>query len=110
MPAECFGSAGNDIAHGSTLIAGQTMALPIRLAMRAQDVGDLEAGPDGRSRRRVRPYAMHGALRALATSVDRDAIERARRLGDELGADVRVARCAADRAVAEQLLGDANVG
>jgi len=78
------------------LIAGQTMALPIRLAMRSKDVGDLEAGPDGRSRRRVRPYAMHGALRAGRTSVDRDAIERALGLGDMLGADVGVARRAPD--------------
>lgn len=111
MPAEHRGAAGNDVAHGFVLIAGQTMALPIRLAMRGEDVGDLEAGPDGRSRRRVRPDVLHGVLRAgRGTSAVSDAIERALLLGDVIGADVRVARRAANRAVSEELLDDADVG
>jgi hypothetical protein len=59
MAAEDGGAAGLDGVERPTLDPGQTMRSPIRLAMRAHDIRELQSTPDAGDRRA--PW--HGAHR-----------------------------------------------
>jgi len=113
MPAQHLGAAGLDGAHDLELVAGQHVALSIRLPMRAEDVGDLEAGalePRGRALPMTGQGTLRGRLASFASCRRGQSVERAAGLADVGDADLGVARRRADRSVAEQRLDGADVG
>jgi len=103
MSAECLGSAAFDGAHDFELVTGQSVALAIRLPMRAEDVSDLEHGMPRPSYGRGIPMAEHVTLPVLNSSLA-ETVERALGPGDVLGTHLGVASSRADGTMTEEHL------
>ena len=95
-----------DGPHRLALLVRERVGTPKRLAVRAEDVGDVTARRTGWG---MRVHARHSGLRGRGDLCG-DRIERGTGRGDQARADVHVARGGADGGVSKQDLDDAQVG
>ena len=109
VPAEDGCPAGLDGAHHFELLRCQCMALPIRLAMSAKNIRDLQPRPPLPALERSRLLSMHRLLREEPTVLGLEHVERTFNPPNVAHRHLGVASRGLDRRMTEQALDGPNV-